>query len=395
MDALTGMSAARRGLYVHFPFCLAKCPYCDFAVAVAKRIPEARYTQALLAELALRLSARPAWAEAPLDSVYLGGGTPSLWAPAQVALLLQAVRGQLGLRPQAEVTLEANPEVADEARLAGYRAAGVNRLSLGVQSFQPATLKTLGRAHSPQQGRQAVASARAAGFTNLSVDLILGVQGQSLASCLEDARAAAELGPEHVSAYVLTVEREALAEETVFARRLRTGRLQLPADEAVADMVEAVSAVLGEAGLVRYEVSNYARAGQHARHNALYWTGGECLALGAGATGFHRTAEGGVRTASHRSHRRWLAEVESGRLPEAEQEALGPAQLFTERLMLGLRFTSGLDVEALTQRHGQPSRAARLAELVAQGLGAQGPDGRFRLTPRGLLLHSDVCARLL
>ncbi|MGO8968064.1 MAG: radical SAM family heme chaperone HemW [Myxococcaceae bacterium] len=389
------MSAARRGLYVHFPFCLAKCPYCDFAVAVAKRIPQARYTQALVAELALRLVARPAWAEAPLDSVYLGGGTPSLWAPSQLALLLDAVRGRLGLRPEAEVTLEANPEVADEARLAGYRAAGVNRLSVGVQSFQQSTLQVLGRAHSPQQGRLAVQRARSAGFTNVSVDLILGVQGQSLASCLEDARAAAALGPEHVSAYVLTVEREALAEETVFARRLRQGRLQLPSDEAVADMVEAVSDVLAEAGLVRYEVSNYARAGKHARHNALYWTGGECLSLGVGATGFHLTAEGGLRTASHRSHLRFMAEVESGRLPEAESESLGPAQLFTERLMLGLRFTSGLDVEALAKRYGQPSRASRLAELEAQGLGAQAADGRFRLTRRGLLLHSDVCARLL
>jgi len=395
VDAFTGMSAARRGLYVHFPWCLAKCPYCDFAVAVQKRIPEARYTDGLLAELALRLAARPAWADAPLDSVYLGGGTPSLWAPALVARLLDAVRTQLRLRPDAEVTLEANPEVADAARLAGYRASGVNRLSLGVQSFDAGTLRALGRAHAPGDAGAAVRAAGDAGFDNVSVDLILGVQGQSLASAVQDAARAAALGPQHVSAYVLTVEREALGQETVFARRLRTGRLQLPPDEAVADMVEAVTDVLEAAGLARYEVSNYARAGQHARHNALYWTGGECLALGVGATGFFRTATGGVRTASHSSHVRWFADVEAGRLPEAETEALTDADVFTERLMLGLRFTSGLDVEALARQYGQPSRAERLQRLAAQGLASQAADGRFRLSRRGLLLHTDVCARLL
>jgi putative oxygen-independent coproporphyrinogen III oxidase len=395
VDALTGMSAAQRGLYVHFPWCLAKCPYCDFAVTVAKQIPGHRYRAALLQELALRVEARPAWGGAPLDSVYLGGGTPSLWAPAEVEGLLEGVQRLLPLRPGAEVTLEANPEALEARRLEGFRAAGVNRLSLGVQSFEGETLRTLGRAHGPQDGRRAVEAARQAGLDNVSLDLILGVQGQSLASAVEDARAAAALLPDHVSAYVLTVEREALAEETVFARALRTGRLRLPPDGLVADMVEAVADVLGEAGFVRYEVSNYARGGKHSRHNALYWTGGEYLALGAGATGFFREGEGGVRTASHRSTERWFADVEAGRLPDAEREPLGKGELFRERLMLGLRFTSGLDVECLAQACGEPSRKAALLRLEAQGLGEQTPEGRFRLTRRGLLLHSDVCARLL
>jgi putative oxygen-independent coproporphyrinogen III oxidase len=395
VDALTGMSVARRGLYVHFPFCLAKCPYCDFAVTVAKEIPGARYQRALLRELALRLLDTKAWAAQPLDSVYFGGGTPSLWAPTEVALFLEAVTQRLPLRPGAEVTLEANPEVADAPRLEGYRAAGVNRLSLGVQSFDEATLKTLGRAHAPEDGRMAVRAARAAGFDNVSLDIILGIEGQSLASAVQDAKAAAALEPEHVSAYVLTVEREALAEETVFARRLRTGQLHLPPDALVADMVEAVSGVLSGAGLLRYEVSSYARPEKHSRHNALYWTGGEYLALGAGATGFSRTPEGGVRTSAHRSTERWFADVEAGRLPDAEREALGGGELFRERLLLGLRFTGGLDVERLTREYGEPSRKKLLEELFAQGLGEETPEGRFRLTPRGLLLHSDVCARLI
>ncbi len=394
-DGFTGLSAARRGLYVHFPWCLAKCPYCDFAVAVAKSIPEARYTQGLLAELALRLQAQPAWKARPLDSLYLGGGTPSLWAPALVAQLLLGIRAQLAVRPEAEMTLEANPEVADVGRLAAYRAAGINRLSLGVQSFQEGTLKTLGRAHRPEEARRAVAAARAAGFTNVSLDVILGVQGQSLASAVRDAEEAVALGPQHVSAYVLTVEREALAAETVFSRGVRTGRLQLPEDDAVADMVEAVTDVFAAAGLERYEVSNYALPGRHARHNALYWTGGECLALGVGATGLLHTASGAVRTASHRSPRRWFEAVEAASLPEAEGETLGQKEFFLERLLLGLRLTSGLDVEKLAKAFGQPPRGQRLQALVAQGLAEWTPAGRFRLSRRGLLLHSSVCARLL
>jgi putative oxygen-independent coproporphyrinogen III oxidase len=395
VDALTGMAAARRGLYVHFPWCLAKCPYCDFAVTVAREIPGPRYRAALLRELALRVGVHPAWASSPLDSVYLGGGTPSLWAPEEVKALLLGVESLLPLRPGAEVTLEANPEVADVGRLSGYREAGVNRLSLGVQSFEANTLRTLGRAHGPEDGKSAVRAARQAGFDNVSLDVILGVMGQSLASAVEDARVAAALQPDHVSAYVLTVEREALAEETVFARRLRTGQLVLPPDALVADMVEAVADVLGAAGLKRYEVSNYARGGKHSRHNALYWTGGEYLALGAGATGYFREGDGGVRTASHRSTERWFVDVEAGVLPDAEREALGQAELFRERLMLGLRFTSGLDVERLARQSGEASRKATLEVLEAQGLGQQSDDGRFRLTRRGLLLHSDVCARLL
>jgi putative oxygen-independent coproporphyrinogen III oxidase len=395
VDPLTGMAAARTGVYIHFPWCLAKCPYCDFAITVAREIPGARYRAALARELGLRLQAEPAWRGRTLDSLYLGGGTPSLWDPGEVAALLEAVTAVLPLRAGAEVTLEANPEVADRERLAGFRTAGVNRLSLGVQSFDAGTLKTLGRAHAPEQGRIAVTAARAAGFDNVSLDLILGVEGQSLDGAIADARCAVELAPDHLSSYVLTVEREALAEETVFARRLRTGQLHLPPDETVAEMVDAVADALGEAGLERYEISNHARTGKHARHNALYWTGGEYLALGAGATAFWREGAGGVRTSAHRSTERWFADVDAGRIPEAQRELLSADDLFAERLMLGLRFVSGLDVERLASESGQSSRSAALDRLVAQGLVERGDAGRIRLTRRGLMLHSEVCARLL
>jgi putative oxygen-independent coproporphyrinogen III oxidase len=394
IDPLTGLEAARVGLYVHFPYCLRRCPYCDFTIAVARRVPGARYADAVLAELRLRLEQRPAWAERPLDSVYLGGGTPSLWDPQDVARVLEGIRGALPVSPAAEISLEANPEVADAARLAGYRAAGVNRLSLGIQSFDAGVLATLGRSHSPRDAESAFHAARAAGFENVSVDLILGVPGQSLGQSVEDARRTVTLGPEHASTYVLTVEREHLGAETVFSRRLRQSRLALPDDGAVVEMMDAVGEVLGGAGLVRYEISSHAVPGRHSRHNALYWTGGESLAVGAGAVGFHGSGTGGVRTTNLRSTPRWLEAVEAGRLPEEERETLDAVALYEERLLLGLRLRSGLDLFALWARSGVTPRRTELEALIRDGF-LEPVDQRYRLTARGAHVHQELSARLV
>ncbi len=394
IDPLTGLEAARVGLYVHFPYCLRRCPYCDFTIAVARRVPGARYAEAVLAELRLRLEQRPAWAERPLDSVYLGGGTPSLWDPQDVARVLDGIRGALPVSPAAEISLEANPEVADAARLAGYRAAGVNRLSLGIQSFDAGVLATLGRSHSPREAESAFHAARAAGFENVSVDLILGVPGQSLAQSIEDARRTVALGPEHASSYVLTVEREHLGAETLFSRRLRQGRLALPDDGAVVEMMDAVGEVLGGAGLARYEISSHALPGRHSRHNALYWTGGESLAVGAGAVGLHASATGAVRTTNLRSTPRWLEAVEAGRLPDEERETLDAVALYEERLLLGLRLRSGLDLFALWARSGVTPRRTELEALIRDGF-VEPVDQRFRLTARGAHVHQELTARLV
>ena len=325
VDPLTGMEVAGRGVYLHFPYCLRRCPYCDFAIRVQRLVPGERYAEAVLRELDLRMTDTPEWRGRTIDSVYLGGGTPSLWEPAQVARVLEGIDRQLPLAADAEVTLEANPEVADGARLAGYRLAGVNRLSIGVQSFRAETLATLGRTHRPEDGVRAVEAARQAGFDNLSVDLIVGVSGQRLEDAVGDARQVSALAPEHVSAYVLTVERQELGTETVFSRRLRQGRLELPPEETVVAMVDGVADALGAGRLHRYEISSYARSGRHARHNALYWTGGESLGLGSAAVGFRRTGSGAVRTTALRSVPRWMEAVDAGQLPDAEREPLGPA----------------------------------------------------------------------
>ena len=394
IDPLTGLEVARVGLYVHFPYCLRRCPYCDFPIAVARQIPGARYADAVLAELRLRLDQRPAWVERPIDSVYLGGGTPSLWDPGDVARVLEGIGAMVRLAPDAEISLEANPEVADAARLAGYRAAGVNRLSLGLQSFDAGVLATLGRSHSPDEAEHAFRSARSAGFDNVGLDLILGVPGQSLVQAVEDARRTVALGPEHVSSYVLTVEREHLGAETVFSRRLRQGRLALPADEVVVQMMDAMSEVLGRGGLASYEISSHARPGRHSRHNALYWTGGESLALGAGAVGFHASGTGGVRTTNLRSTPRWLEAVEAGRLPDEERELLDDVALYEERLLLGLRLRTGVDLLALWARYAVPARHAELEALIRDGF-VEPVDQRFRLTAHGAHLHQEVSARLV
>jgi putative oxygen-independent coproporphyrinogen III oxidase len=396
VDSWTGMSAARFGVYVHFPYCLSKCPYCDFASVAAKQVPEERYASAILRELEQRLETEPALRGRRAESIYFGGGTPSLWAPAFVERVLEGIRGRLNLAAGAEVTLEANPGASDASRFAGYRAAGVNRLSVGVQSFQAPTLAFLGRAHDGAAAEEAFRAARAAGFDNVSLDFIYGVPGQSVSMVESDARRAAALEPDHLSAYALTLEAEALAEEVPLARQLARGEVALPPEDAVIDMQRAVQQAYAEVGLERYEISNYARPGRHSRHNTLYWTGGEYLALGTGATGFIRAAEGGARYTNHRSAERYLEAVERGAAPEASREPLGPVALFEERVAMGLRLSRGVDIKAVCGAFGQslPPREREIERLVKRGL-ATWNGSWLALTPAGADLHSAISATLL
>jgi putative oxygen-independent coproporphyrinogen III oxidase len=395
IDPHTGMPAARFGLYLHFPYCLAKCPYCDFAVAVARQVPEERYARAVLAELDARLAATPELRKQPLESIFLGGGTPSLWHPKWVAQVLEGIAARLPVAPGAEVSLEANPEVADAERYAGFHAAGVNRLSLGVQSFQPETLKALGRAHDGQEAEAAFRMARRAGFEVVSMDFIYGAHGQTRAQVEADARRAVALEPEHLSTYALTLEREVLAEDTPLAKRLARGEVALPPDEDVVEMAATLREVYAAHGLARYEISNHAREGYSSRHNALYWTGGEYLALGVGATGMLRTPSP-HRYVNLRSAEAYLRAVEQGTLPEASREELGLEELFAERLAMGLRLRSGVDWVAVCRAYEQDPepRRVEVARLVEHGLAAL-DGGRLVLTDAGADLHSAICARLI
>ncbi|ADO69525.1 radical SAM family heme chaperone HemW [Stigmatella aurantiaca] len=394
-DLYTGMPAARFGLYLHFPYCLAKCPYCDFAVAVARQVPEERYAHAVLAELDARLAATPELRERPLESLFLGGGTPSLWHPRWVAQVLEGIAARMKVVPGAEVSLEANPEAADAERFAGYQAAGVNRLSLGVQSFQPETLKALGRAHDAAGVEAAFRAARRAKFASVSMDFIYGAHGQTRAQVEADARQAVALEPEHLSTYALTLEREALAEDTPLAKRLARGEVALPPDDEVVDMAATLREVYAAHGLHRYEISNHARPGYSSRHNTLYWTGGEYLALGVGATGMLHVPSP-HRYVNLRSTEAYLRAAEQGLLPEASREALSREDLFAERLSMGLRLRSGVAWEALCEAYGQEAQPRRgeVARLVQHGL-ALLRGNRLVLTDVGADLHSAICAKLL
>ena len=373
------------GVYVHFPFCAHRCPYCDFAVTTGSPPEEGRYLRAVLAELDLRA---PGFAGLRPVSLYVGGGTPSLWDPAEVTALVGALRERLGLPGDAEVTIEANPESLDEARVAAWRDAGINRVSVGVQSFDPVVLRKLGRRHSAEHAARAVAVAAAA-FANVSVDLIYGGRHSTMTTAREDAAQAAALGATHVSAYALTLDRDVLAEEVPFARLARAGKLAFPDEEETLAQARAIRSALRRAGLRRYEVSNFARPGFEAVHNGLYWAGESYLGLGAGAVGCRRSDAGGVREANHRDWTAWLAAVDAGRLPTAEVDRFDPTADANERLMLALRTATGAPLAAL----GEPARR-EVAPLLRHRL-AVVREGRLVLTSRGLDLHSAIAGRLI
>ena len=395
IDEITGISAARFGVYVHFPYCLSKCPYCDFASIVAKEVPQQSYARAVIAEMDLRTSpVGPVWRR-KVESIFFGGGTPSLWEPSCIELVLEALRERFDCDPAAEITLEANPGAADASRFLGFRQAGVNRLSIGVQSFQASTLRALGREHDGDAASSAFERARAAGFENVSMDFIYGAHGQTLHQVRSDARRAVAMKPEHLSAYALTLERETLAEEVPLARQLERGEISLPPDEVVIEMARVLQETYAAGGLVQYEISNYARPGFHSRHNSLYWTGGEYLGLGAGAAG-HARSPSAFRYGNHRSPERYLRDVRDGKLPEAWRESLKSRELFEERLAMGLRLSSGIDLDAVCREFDQPivRREEEMRRLIAAGF-ARRRAGRIALTEQGASLHSSICARLM
>lgn len=382
------------GVYLHFPFCLSKCPYCDFAsepLPSGNQELHARYARAIEREADLRAGDA---AGRTAVSLYAGGGTPSLWEPGATREAVEALRARVAFADDAEFTLEANPGASDAERFAAFHAAGFGRLSIGIQSLDDRTLRRLGRRHSAAEARAAVRAAREAGFGNLALDLIYGAPGQDVAGARSDAEQLVAMKPEHVSCYALTLEH--LAVDVPLAKEVRGGRVEVPDEDAQWEMGEAVGAVLTAAGFARYEISNWARPGMQARHNSLYWTGGEYLGLGCGACGFalrdpRQPALGGRRWGNHRKPDDYLAAVEAGRLPEAWSEDLDAPTLLRERLTIGLRQVAGVDVlEVCAELEQDPEPLLAAARrLEDKGLATlQG--GQVALTSRGLDLHSSA-----
>jgi putative oxygen-independent coproporphyrinogen III oxidase len=375
------------GVYVHFPYCTHRCPYCDFAVTTERPPGGGRYARAVLAELGLRAAA---FGGLSLRSIYLGGGTPSLWAVDEVAEVVEALRARFaaGAAEALEITLEVNPESCDGERLRAWRAAGVNRVSIGAQSFDRGVLQKLGRRHGPEEAERAIRLA-AEVVGNVSVDLIHAARRSTPELAAADAARAVAAGAVHVSDYQLTVDAEALAEEVPFVRMARAGRLPLPTDEEAAAQGRALRAALRRAGLRRYEISNHALPGRESVHNRLYWECESYLGLGAGAWGCLRGEAGSSRYGNLRAAGAWLAAVEAGRLPTDEVDRIDAAAERSERVMLALRTTAGAALEWLG-----PAAAGEVAALVRRRM-AVVRRGRLVLTSRGMDVHSAVVGRLL
>jgi oxygen-independent coproporphyrinogen-3 oxidase len=377
------------GVYLHVPFCERVCPYCDFAVVAARPLTEdveEAYVEALLAELARR---QVDFGGRRLASIYLGGGTPSLLRPGSVEGLIDAVIGAFPPGEALEITLEVNPSTVERERLPGFRAAGVNRVSVGVQSFDDLTLKRLGRAHRGSEAHATLDACRSAGFDDLSLDLIFGAPEQSLEGLGRDLDAAIAFGPEHVSAYELTLE-----PDTPFAAAAARGRLARPAEETVVAMIEGVEARLGEAGYERYELSSYARPGRRARHNRRYWERRPVLGIGVGAFSNDpptAAAPHGSRRSNPRALPRYLEAVAAGAPPA--MEALSAETARGEAVFLALRTAEGLDAATFETEFGAAPRgffAAEIDALAGADLLHEDPSGDLRLTPRGRLLSDSV-----
>ena len=367
------------GLYLHIPFCSAICNYCNFNRGLFEAGLKDRYVAAIEAEIR-RIPDRPA-----ADTVFFGGGTPSLLEPSEIARLIAACRDTFVLADDAEITLETNPETSSADRMAGFRSAGVNRVSFGVQSFREEELRRLGRIHSAERAREAVKEARAAGIDNISLDLMMWLPQQSAANWQESVEALIDVGPDHASLYLLELYPNAPLKEDM----ARAGWSLAPDDDA-AEMYLWSLDRLDRAGFAQYEISNVARPGRASRHNLKYWEDGEWLAFGCGG---HST-RAGVRWKNVSATEDYIGRVTNGAPLASERRVLTRDEQLEEALFTGLRLVSGIDMDAIARRYGADvwqRYGSALAPFVDAGLVLrEGP--RLRLTRPGMLVANEIMA---
>ena len=375
------------GIYVHIPFCVCKCRYCDFySTTELDLIP--RFLAALDREIQMVPCDGLVF-----DSIYLGGGTPSVLSPDQAQRVLERLFERFSLLPDVEVNFELNPGTSGRDKLAAYRAAGLNRMTIGVQSFSDPNLQFLGRVHSAEEARRAVEASRAAGFGHLGLDLIYGLPGQSVRQWRADMQAAISFNPEHLSCYMLTVE-----SGTPLHADVCRGRVSLAGEAAAAALYRETVRFLGRCGYGQYEVSNFALStgGGHAnrsRHNQKYWNFAPYIGLGPGAHTFIEPQ----RRWNRRNVHRYCEDIERGKLPAAGSESLSREQLIIEAIYLGLRQTDGIELAAFQRKFGMDFEncfAKQMEELTTAGF-ARLRGGRLKLTTEGMLLLDSVCAALV
>jgi oxygen-independent coproporphyrinogen-3 oxidase len=383
---VNGPSLPPLSLYVHLPWCVRKCPYCDFnSHSAGADAPHDRYIEALVADLkaeAKRVRGRP------LVSVFLGGGTPSLFSPGEIASILDAIAERFALEPDVEITMEANPGTVECGSLSGYRQAGINRLSVGAQSFDATSLEALGRIHVVDDIARTIMDAQDAGIENLNIDLMYALPGQDRQAAVADIDKAAALGPTHISWYHLTLE-----PNTVFYSRPPKG---LPDDDLAAEIQEAGEARFAELGYERYEVSAYARDGRRCRHNLNYWSFGDYVGVGAGAHGKITTGSKVIRTVRKANPREYMHATIESRATEPGAE-LSQSDLLFEFMLNALRLTGGFDERLFTDRTGLPATTLRqrAASLAERGLLEEAGDKRWQPTVVGLRFLNELQAHFL
>ena len=375
-------------LYIHIPYCVSKCPYCDFNSHVAAEIPEANYTAALIQELNHYASMNH-WRGRSVQTIFFGGGTPSTFQPSSIGRILESTAALFGIESTCEITLEANPGTVDSGNFAAYRSYGVNRISLGVQSFQPHLLKFLGRVHSADEAVKALQVIGDAGFENFSLDLIYANPGQTLCDLENDLNTALRFQSPHLSAYNLTIE-----DGTPFHHAYRSGRIiPLSEDQEIA-MAELIEQRLSAAGLQRYEISNYARPGFHSRHNVNYWQSGDYLGIGAGAHSHKRISKHGIygrRWWNEKNPAHYMSTISKGGQAVADAEESDLKRAAGEYMFSGLRLVEGICLDAFATRFGKSAAEfyPQISEWVGAGLMAI-ESNRLRLTHRGILVANSI-----
>ena len=374
------------GVYIHWPFCLSKCPYCDFNSHVRHGgIDEARYARAFLREIETTAARVPG---RTVSTIFFGGGTPSLMSPSTVTTILDGLAKHWSIAPDVEVTLEANPTSVEAERFRGFRAAGVNRVSLGVQALDDASLKQLGRLHTAEEALKAVGIARSV-FDRYSFDLIYARPGQTPQDWSHELKRAIDEAAEHLSLYQLTIEAD-----TPFFALHANGKLQTPNDDLARDLYDVTQEVCDKAGLGAYEISNHARAGAQCRHNLVYWRGHDSAGIGPGAHG--RLEENGCRyaTATEKRPESWMMRVESLGHGVTVNEALTREERADEYLLMGLRLAEGIDPKRYAAMAGRPLDDKRIALLQAEGAVETTASGHLRVTQAAFPILDAVVADL-
>lgn len=374
------------GVYVHWPFCLAKCPYCDFNSHVRHEKPdEARYARAIAAELAYM---KPRTDAREVTSIFFGGGTPSLMRPSTVQSVLDEIAKQWAISKDAEITLEANPTSVEAERFRGYRAAGVNRVSLGVQALDDVSLKNLGRMHTAKEALAAVEVARE-NFPRISFDLIYARPDQSPRAWRDELANALTFAPEHLSLYQLTIE-----PGTTFEMLHRAGKLITPDADTSRALWDVTQELCDARAMPAYEISNHAKRGAESRHNLVYWRYQEYAGVGPGAHGRVGADGARVATSTEKNPERWLARVEEKGHGLVEQEELSKLEQADEMLVMGLRLAEGIDVARFERLTGVSLNPERVSFLESEGLVERSPDARLRVTPSGFPMLDAIVADL-